>query len=89
MAITRMVLDVLKPLEPSVLVLAERLSKLKGVSAVDIDVMELDRKVETVKITLEGRNVGYDKVNAVLEKHGAVIHSLDRVTAGKRLTTPG
>jgi len=87
-SIRRLVLDVLKPLEPSCIELAMRLSGLKGIEAVDIDVREVDRKVETVRLTLEGEWLDFEKINNVLEKHGAVVHSVDRVTAGNRLTSP-
>jgi len=87
-SIRRLVLDVLKPLEPSSIELATKLSELKGVEAVDLDVREVDRKVETVRLTLEGEWLDFEKINATLEKYGAVVHSVDRVTAGNRLTSP-
>ena len=86
--IRRLVLDVLKPLEPSCVELAGKLSAVKGVEAVDIDVREIDRKVETVRLTLEGEWLDFERINATLEKYGAVVHSVDRVTAGNRLTSP-
>jgi len=83
--VKRLVLDVLKPSEPSVIELAKKINQLKEIDVVDIDVKEMDRKVETVKLVVEGSGISYDKVNAILEKNGAVVHSIDRVTCGKRM----
>jgi len=87
--IRRLVLDVLKPLEPSSIELAKKLSVVKGIEGVDIDVREVDRKVETVRITLEGEWLDFEKIEAALEKYGAVVHSIDRVTAGNRVIDKG
>jgi len=87
--IRRLVLDVLKPLEPSSIELAKKLSVVKGVEAVDITVREVDRKVETVRVTLEGEWLDIDKIEAALERYGAVVHSIDRVTAGNRAIDTG
>ena len=51
--IRRLVLDTLKPYEPSIIKLATQLSELDGVSAVNISIYEIDRKVENAKITIE------------------------------------
>ena len=80
--IRRLVLDVLKPHDPSIVDMAGRLSELAGVEAVNISVYEIDLKVENVKITLEGRNVIYDLVVSVIEGNGGTVHSLDEVVAG-------
>lgn len=49
--IRRLVLDTLKPYEPSIIDLADQLSDMEGVSAVNISIVEIDRKVENAKIT--------------------------------------
>jgi hypothetical protein len=80
--IRRIVLDVLKPHDPSIVDLAGRLSELIGVEAVNISIYEMDRKVENAKITIEGRDVMYDEVVSVIEGSGGAVHSLDEVVAG-------
>ena len=44
------------------------------------------------KITMEGKDLNYDKIREAVENYGASIHSIDEVVAGKRLveevTTP-
>ena len=55
--IRRLVLDALKPHEPSIIDMATELGQLEGVSAVNISIYEIDRKVENAKITLEGEDI--------------------------------
>jgi len=81
----RVVLDVLKPAEPSIVDMAKRLGELDGVEGVEISVREIDRRVETVKITIEGDNLNFDKINTALDRYGATIHSIDKVAGGKKL----
>jgi hypothetical protein len=83
--IRRLVLDVLKPHEPSKLILARRLSLLKGVEGVNLSLYELDQETENIKITIEGNDLNYDEIRDVIEEHGAVIHSVDEIAAGKKL----
>jgi hypothetical protein len=83
--IRRLVLDTLKPYEPSIIELAQQLGDLDGVAAVNISIYEIDRKVENVKITIEGENILFDKVAAVVTEMGGAIHSIDEVVAGSRI----
>ncbi len=81
--IRRLVLDTLKPHEPSIVELAGILSELEGISAVNISIYEMDRKVENAKITIEGDGIHYKLVLDVIEEMGGAIHSIDEVVAGK------
>ena len=81
--IRRLVLDVLKPMEPNIINLAEMLSQDEGVSAVNISVVEIDLKVENAKITIEGDNIIYDRIKNIIQDMGGAIHSIDEVVAGK------
>ena len=81
--IRRLVLDVLKPMEPNIINLAEMLSRDEGVSAVNISVVEIDLKVENAKITIEGDNIIYDRIKNIIQDMGGAIHSIDEVVAGK------
>ena len=81
--IRRLVLDVLKPYEPSIVMLASQLSELPGIEAVNISIYEIDRKVENAKITLEGSDIIYEDVQRVIEENGGAVHSIDEVVAGK------
>jgi len=49
---------------------------------VDISLIEMDQKVENVKITCEGDSIKYDEVEKVIKENGASIHSLDKISVG-------
>ena len=83
--VRRLVLDVLKPHMPTILVLADKLGDLEGVIGVDITLMEIDNKVENIKITLEGNDVDYQEVAEVIQDSGGSVHSIDKVSTGKHL----
>ena len=86
--IKRIVLDVLKPHNPSIVELSRRLASLHGVTGVNCTVDEVDQETESLKITVEGTNVDYEKVEATVRELGGVIHSIDSVSAGRKLVEP-
>ena len=81
----RLVLDVLKPLEPSIVELAQLLAELEGVDGVNISIYEIDRRVENAKITIEGHDLTFDEIDHAISQNGGAIHSIDEVAAGKVL----
>ena len=83
--IRRLVLDVLKPHSPNMVDMANQLADLDGVDGVNLSLMEMDQKVENVKITCEGASINYEKVEEVVLQNGGSIHSLDEVSAGTNL----
>ena len=87
--IKRIILDVLKPHNPSIIDLAGRLGSLDGISGVIISLDEVDKDTDSVKITIEGSNVNYELVNKTISECGAVIHSIDGVSAGMKIIEEG
>lgn len=83
--IRRLVLDTLKPHDPSIIEWADQLSDLAGISAVNISIYEMDRKVENAKITIEGDSISYEIVAELIEEMGGAIHSVDEVAAGRHI----
>jgi uncharacterized protein len=83
--IKRLVLDVLKPHKPSLIDMSLRLSGLKGVDGVSLTLHEVDQETESLKVTIEGPSINYPAVAETLREMGAVIHSIDLVSTGKRL----
>jgi len=81
----RLVLDVLKPLEPSIVELVQLLAELEGVDGVNISIYEIDRRVENAKITVEGHDLRFDEIAHVIDENGGAVHSIDEVAAGKVL----
>jgi len=81
----RLVLDVLKPLDPTIVELVQLLADLEGVDGTNISIYEIDRRVENAKITIEGHDLRYDEIVSVIEENGGSIHSIDEVAAGRVL----
>ena len=81
----RLVLDVLKPHNPSIIDVAQQLSILDGISGENVSIKEVDQETETVKITIKGNSIDYELVEETIREVGAVIHSVDNVSAGKEL----
>ena len=83
--VRRLVLDTLKPYEPSIVDLAQKLSDMPGVAAVNISIYEMDRKVENAKITIEGEAIPVAEVMALIDDEGGAVHSIDEVVAGSKI----
>ena len=81
----RLVLDGLKPLEPSIVELVQLLADLEGVDGANISIYEIDRRVENAKITIEGDDLRYEVITDVIEENGGAVHSIDEVAAGRVL----
>ena len=72
----RLVLDTLKPYEPGIIEMADQISDLAGVSAVNINIYEMDRKVDdgqanTGRMQLGQGGTGWAAANAALCLNGA------------------
>lgn len=80
--IWRLVLDVLKPHDPSLPEFAKQLGNIEGVRGVNIDLFEIDKETETLKITVDG-DLNYSEIKSKIEDWGGVVHSIDEVTAGE------
>lgn len=77
--IKHIVLDVLKPHQPSLPEFASYLGELDGVDRVDVSVVEMDEKTESLKIIIDGTDVDFGRLREHMAKQGAVIHSVDQV----------
>jgi hypothetical protein len=84
-ALRRLVLDTLKPHEPNIIEVAQRISELSGVDSVNVSLYEIDRKVENAKITIEGQDIQFLEVKDLIQDMGASIHSIDEAVAGKSI----
>lgn len=84
-AILRIMLDALLPLKLSEVELAKKLADVRGVSAADVNIKEMEKKVQTAKITLEGEDLNMDEIMMVLDSSGVSVKNIDRVSTGKRL----
>ena len=78
-AIRRLVLDVLKPHQPNALEFAAALAEVGTNYKVILSVVEVDKKTETVVLTISGKEVNFDEITSAIEKMGASVHSIDEV----------
>ena len=83
--IKRLVLDVLKPHEPSVVEFTHEISKLDSVSSINSTLIELDEKVKNLKLTIVGTDLHYGEIEKKIRKLGGSIHSIDEVVAGEEI----
>jgi len=84
--IKRVVLDVIIPKKgPSIVDIAETLSKAEGVEAVNITVKEIDMETENIIVVIEGLNIDFNEITGLIEDIGGVIHSIDQVVAGEKI----
>jgi hypothetical protein len=83
--IKRLVLDVLKPHEPTNVEVASAIGDIEDVDGVNLSLYEVDQQTENVKITVEGANVNFDLVLQTIENLGGVVHSVDEIIAGKKI----
>ena len=81
--IRRLVLDVDIPSNISTVELAEKLSRVSGVKAVNITVTDTDVEVLGLIIVVEGDGINYDEIRRVIEDSGGAIRSVDQVIAGE------
>ncbi len=81
--IKTLVLDVLKPHSPSLPEFASFLAEFEGLTRVDITLVEMDERTESLKVVLNGTAINYDALKEYVGKQGAVIHSVDHVIVEK------
>ena len=74
-----MMLDVLKPHSPPLPIFATFLAELEGVDGVDVSLVEMDERTESLKVVLNGPEIDYEALKEHISKQGAVIHSVDQV----------
>jgi len=82
-SIKHMVLDVLKPHEPSLPDFTLFLAELRGITKVDVSLIEMDERTDSLKVVLEGVGIDFDELRQHMSKQGAVIHSVDQVIVEK------
>ena len=79
----KIILDVMSPAQQSIVDLVESLSAIDGIAQVDIALSELEKNVEDFKVTLEGYNLEYNKIQEAIKEFGAVIRNVDNVISAE------
>lgn len=80
-----LVLDILKPHKPNIVEFCQVIAKANGIENIDISVYTVDEKTESVKMVLEGNSLDFEIIRKTIEDFGAVVHSVDKVCAGKKI----
>lgn len=81
--IRRLVVDVLKPYNPSTLEFTQQVAAAESVAGATATLIELDQEVQNVKLTVEGEGIEYDDIEAIIEDAGGTVHSVDQVACGE------
>ena len=81
--IRRLVIDVLKPHDPPLVEFTERITEAERVDAATATLIELDKEVQNVKITVEGASLTLDAVEETVDHLGGTVHSVDEVSCGE------
>ena len=84
MKITRIVLDIMSPAQQSMVDFAERLSKIDGISQVDIVLTELEMNVVDFKVTLDGYGLDFERIREIIKDFNAIIRNVDYVSSAKQ-----
>ncbi|NHN49379.1 DUF211 domain-containing protein [Halostella sp. JP-L12] len=79
----RVVLDILKPHDPPLLEFTEQLSAIDSVTGISSSLIELDQKVQNVKLTIEGEDLDYSAIEEEVSELGGTVHSIDQVAYGE------
>ncbi len=69
----------LKPHQPPLPEFASYLGEMDEITRVDISVVEMDEKTESLRIIVDGVDLDYEAIRSHMARQGAVIHSVDQV----------
>ena len=78
-SVKRIVLDVLKPHQPNALEFSQAIAEVGDDYHVNLVVMEVDEKTESVKVTVNGAVIDFDAIKMVITSLGGSLHSIDEV----------
>jgi len=84
--IRRLVVDILKPHETSIIDFSQALAQVEGIEEVDVIVTEVDAKTETVRVTLRGSHISYEAMSKMLSDHGVTLRSIDEINVVRKST---
>ena len=77
--VRRVVLDVLKPHQPSALEFSRAIAGVGNGYRVRLTVVEMDEKTETLELEVEADSIDLEAVESAISSMGASLHSIDQV----------
>ena len=78
-SVKSIVLDVLKPHQPNALEFSQAIAEVGDDYHVHLDVIEVDEKTESVKVTIDGAAIDFEAIKKVITDLGGSLHSIDEV----------
>jgi len=78
-SVKRVVLDVLKPHQPSAIEFSQAIAKVGVDYQVRLSVIEMDENTETLLIDIRGNAIDFDAIQSVISSMGGSLHSIDEV----------
>jgi hypothetical protein len=78
-SVKRVVLDVLKPHQPSALEFSRNIAEVGDDYRVRLTVIEVDENTETLEIEVEGSAIDFDAIQSAISSMGGSLHSVDEV----------
>lgn len=81
--IRRVVLDILKPLEPDSVEFTKLLADTHEQCEVHLTVQEVDKDTETLNVAVTGQDLNLDRIKTQITNAGASLHSIDEVEVQK------
>lgn len=64
---------------------AAAIDEVDGVQGINITVTEIDLETVGTDIAVEGDDIDVDALAGAIEQAGAVVHSIDELSAGERI----
>jgi hypothetical protein len=86
MRIRKVLLDVDKAIQqPEIIDIAKAIDAAPGVAGLNITVTEIDVQTMGMEVTVEGEDIDLEALIRAIESTGAVVHSIDELSAGERM----
>lgn len=77
--VKKIVLDVLKPHQPSALDFSQTIAKVGSDYRVHLIVLEMDENTETIQIEVTGEAIDFEAIQEAIKDLGGSLHSIDEV----------
>jgi len=81
----RLVVDLLKPHDPPLAEFTAHVADIGSVDAVTASLIELDKDVQNVKLTVAGDDIDVGETETEIEALGGTVHSVDQASCGERI----
>ena len=78
-SVKRIVMDVLKPHQPSSIEFSQAIAKAGVDYKVRLMVVEMDENTETLQIEVEGNDIDFEVIQSTISDMGGSLHSIDEV----------